>query len=305
MNRPGQGQKRKGGRTRGKRGSRGQYHRGIGRRERFEANSDTTAAATGQELEEEALCRLSLKDERDEESDRNEEVAEDDKKMLGESMTKEEEEESDDSDRSESTVQIDVSDINYPVAMWDLQHCDPKKCSGRKLMRHGMVKLLRLGQRFSGLVLTPVGKKCVSPEDTSILLQHGIAVVDCSWAKLSETPFNRMKAAHPRLLPYLVACNPINYGRPCKLSCVEAIAATMFICGQKEAASLYLSKFKWGRTFPKINEELLDKYSVCSTSTDVVQVQNTYLRDLEEESQRLKDEIDLPPSESESEEESD
>lgn len=80
----------------------------------------------------------------------------------------------------------------------DLNQCDPKKCSGRKLARHGLIDNLRLGQRFPGLVLSPIGTNCVSPLDREIIELNGLAVVDCSWAKLDETPFERMKSNHPR-----------------------------------------------------------------------------------------------------------
>lgn len=72
----------------------------------------------------------------------------------------------------------------FNVAMWDLNHCDPKKCSGRKLLRHNLIKNLKLGARFPGLVLSPVGVACVSPCDRDIIATSGIAVVDCSWAKV-------------------------------------------------------------------------------------------------------------------------
>ena len=69
-----------------------------------------------------------------------------------------------------------------------------------------------MGRTCGGIILTPTATKCFSKEDADIVLKHGIAVVDCSWAKLNQTPFHKMKGPHMRLLPYFVAANPVNYG---------------------------------------------------------------------------------------------
>lgn len=120
--------------------------------------------------------------------------------------------------------------------------------------------------------------QCVSPTDCDIVREYGCAVVDCSWARLNDTPFNRMKTRYPRLLPFLVAANPINYGKPCQLSCVEAIAATLIITGFPDEANFYLGKFSWGHSFLELNDELLEKYAVCASSEEVIAAQEEYLK---------------------------
>ncbi|OZJ03981.1 hypothetical protein BZG36_04047, partial [Bifiguratus adelaidae] len=177
----------------------------------------------------------------------------------------------------------DSSKIPVPVAMWDFKHCDPKRCSGVKLARLGMVKTLKVTSKFRGIVMSPVGKKAVSPADRELVANHGLAVVDCSWAKLDEVPFSRIQGPGDRLLPYLVATNPVNYGKPWRLNCAEALAAAFYIVGMPEYGDELLAKFKWGHAFKKVNGELLAKYAKCTDSAEVVEVQNEWLKMMEDE----------------------
>lgn len=114
--------------------------------------------------------------------------------------------------------------------------------------------------------------------------------------------FYRVKAPEHRLLPYLVAANSVNYGKPCHLTCAEAMAAGLYILGFQEAASQLMRPFSWGDHFIELNKELLDLYAACHTPEDVIKAQNDYLEKIDREREEHSRDIDLPPSESEEDE---
>lgn len=163
----------------------------------------------------------------------------------------------------------DVESIDVPVAMWDFNHCDPKRCSGKKLSRLGLIQELRVGQKFRGVVLTPNATQTLSPADSDIIRENGVAVVECSWARLDEVPFGKLKSPHERLLPHMIATNPVNYGKPMKLNCVEALAAAFYVCSMPAQGRLLLSKFGWGLHFPQINSRWIRAYRDCHSSPEV------------------------------------
>ena len=173
------------------------------------------------------------------------------------------------------------------LRMWDFSQCDPKRCTGARLARRGIFKSMPLKQPFRGLVLSPNGSESISPADSGILEEYGLSVIDCSWARLAEIPFKQMRAGHHRLLPFLVAANTVNYGKPSKLSCAEAAAATLYICGRVDAARKVLSEFGWGMEFISLNEELLELYRTAEDAADVVRRQNAWLEKAENDAQKF------------------
>ena len=164
------------------------------------------------------------------------------------------------------------------VTVYHAKQCDPKKCSTLKLKRHNLVRVVhRVRALPRGVViLNPFTPKAFSPADQELLKKRGLSALDCSWVHAKEV-FNISSHWTPRCLPYLVAANPVNYGKPTKLSTVEALAAALYIAGFSEQAEELLSKFKWGPQFIILNEELLEGYAEAKDSAGVVKVQNEFL----------------------------
>ena len=165
------------------------------------------------------------------------------------------------------------------VTVYHAEQCDPKKCTTVKLKRQGKVHVVsKLNSLPRGaIVLDPFSEKSVSNEDREIVEKNGIVGLDCSWNRIQKSNIMFKGKKYHRSLPFLVAANPTNYGKPCKLSTAEAIAATFYIVGLKDNAVEIMSQFKWGPHFLKLNHELLEEYSGAKTSAEVVKIQNTFI----------------------------
>ncbi|MCX6651663.1 MAG: DUF367 family protein [Methanomassiliicoccales archaeon] len=161
--------------------------------------------------------------------------------------------------------------------VYDERDCDPKKCTSRKMVKFHLVEDLPnlRSVPYGVIVLDPFAPKAVSREDLESAKAHGILVMDLSWENIDGFPKVRKDAAH-RALPYLLAANPVNWGKPMRLTSAEAVAATLYILGEKEQARSVMSKFNWGEQFFVLNHEPLERYSSVETSQEVVDIQWDY-----------------------------
>ncbi len=163
------------------------------------------------------------------------------------------------------------------IIIYNSKQCDPRKCSALKLKRHHLVWIVHNTRELpkGAVVLNPFSEKAFSPADRDIIERNGLVALDLSWNHSDDIRLLKVRGAS-RCLPYLVAANPVNYGKPTKLSTVEALSAALFIAGYSEEANRLLSIFSWGSTFTSLNEELLEDYAQANDSCEVVEIQRRY-----------------------------
>ena len=161
-----------------------------------------------------------------------------------------------------------------PLYAYRDNSCDPRKCTVKKLEKAGFLTIFsRISQiPRNTLLLDPTAEQALSPADRFV---RSITVLDCSWVVLDTGAVRSWRIR--RALPFLMAANPVNFGKPCKLSSVEALAAAVYILGEKERAFAVLSKVSWGIRFLEVNSEPLELYAHARDSTEVIAIQALYV----------------------------
>ena len=165
------------------------------------------------------------------------------------------------------------------VLLYCERQCDPRKCTALKLIRFGLAREVRSVPARS-VLLDPTSDRVLSLED--VRSRTPLVALDCSWKRGIEIftdPQLSRRGVRRRALPYLVAANPTNYGKPTKLSTVEALCAALFIIDEEEHARKLISPFRWGDSFLSLNENLLRRYSKALSPSEILSIQAEVMGD--------------------------
>ena len=161
------------------------------------------------------------------------------------------------------------------VLVHDKCQCDPKKCTAKRMLKFGVAKEVSVSQIPKGsVILSPFAERALSPADR-VHATKGLVVMDLTWTNIDEFP--RPKGMNERALPYLIASNPVNWGRPMELNSAEAVVASLYILNEKEQALDIAKRFGWGTEFMRLNGEMLNDYANAKDSAEIVSIQNEYL----------------------------
>ena len=175
----------------------------------------------------------------------------------------------------------DAMEKNIKLLIYHMTQDDPKKCTARKLARLGhatLITRLRLIP-YSPILLDPYATKVLSKEDLAVAHQHGLLAIDCSWEHAEEAfqLVTRQRKVVSRALPYLIAINPVKYGKAFELSTLEALAGALIILGQRAQAEEILNIYKWSSNFLVMNEQPLLEYEKAESSEEIIKAQGEFI----------------------------
>ena len=169
--------------------------------------------------------------------------------------------------------------LKIRIYVVELGEDDPRKCTARKMVEYGYACRVRRPPRGS-IILDPYAEVPLSRQDSGIVENAGITIVDASWNKLDPQRFARIVSRWRgirRRLPILFAANPPHYGTAFKLSSLEAAAAALYITGFHKEAEQLLRLYKWGESFLKLNENLLREYYESEDENQVLEKEASLL----------------------------
>jgi pre-rRNA-processing protein TSR3 len=148
------------------------------------------------------------------------------------------------------------------ILIYDFHQDDPSKCTSAKLQKFHLARQLHSLKEIprSAIVLNPSSNLTLSFQDRTLIQQHGLVGLDCSWNLSDGILQNNIKGENRRL-PTLLAGNPTNYSIRERLSTAEALAAALVITGFEKEAQRLLAIFNWGSTFLTLNKDPLESYS--------------------------------------------
>ena len=99
-----------------------------------------------------------------------------------------------------------------PLIAYRDNSCDPRKCTVKKLERAGFFRIVKKISQIprNTLLLDPTAEQALSPADRFV---KSITALDCSWEVLDTGAVISWRIR--RALPFLMAANPVNFGKPC------------------------------------------------------------------------------------------
>ena len=168
-----------------------------------------------------------------------------------------------------------------PLHVIHLDQDDPKKCTARKLESVGRASLHTRVESVPrrGFLLDPKASTILGPEDKGLIEIGGaLVVLDCSWKRIDDSlkGLEGRTRLEGRILPSLLAANPVSWGKMGRLSSVEALAASLAILGHWEQAVDILQSFTFGEQFLELNKEPLESYANASSREQLTKLQTDY-----------------------------